>query len=59
MSMLLLGLHEVSRQIWLVLFAQVTDKHLRMNASKNLESLTEMPKHFGRAKCPHTKNIDI
>ena len=29
-----------------VLFAQVINKHLRMNTSENLESLTEMPQHF-------------
>ena len=39
----------------LVLFGQVTNKHLRMNTSINLESLTEMPQHFGRAKCLHKK----
>ena len=42
-------------KIWLVLFAKVIDKHFRMNASINLESLTEMLKPFGGAKCPHTK----
>ena len=41
----------------LVLFAQVINKHLRMNASINLESLTGMSQHFGRAKCAHTKKI--
>ena len=43
----------------LVLFGQVINKHLRMNTSINLESLTEMPQHFGRAKCLHKKKIDI
>ena len=38
MSVLLLGYHEV-----LILFAQVINKHLRMNASIDLESLTEIP----------------
>ena len=28
-----------------VLFAQVINKHLRMNTSINLESLAEMPQH--------------
>ena len=41
----------------LVLFAQVINKHLRMNASINLEPLTEMSQHFGWAKCAHTKKI--
>ena len=27
-----------------------------MNASINLESLTEMPQHFEQAKCPDKKN---
>ena len=43
----------------LVLFGQVINKHLRMNTSINLESLTEMPQHFGWAKCLHKKKIDI
>ena len=46
-------------RIWLVLFAQVINKHLWMNASINLEPLTEMSQHFGRTKCPHKKNVDI
>ena len=35
--------------------AKFFNKHLRMNASINLESLTEMPQHFGREKFPHKK----
>ena len=31
----------------LVLYGQVINKHLRMKTSINLESLTEIPKHFG------------
>ena len=50
MSMLLLDLHEISRQFKVrtlqVLLAQVINKHHRMNTSINLESLTEMPQHF-------------
>ena len=49
-------------RIWLVLFAQIINKHLRMNASINLESLKEMPQHFGWAKyppLPSRTNIDI
>ena len=42
-------------RICLVLFAQVINKHLSMNASINLESLKEMPQHFRRGKCPHIK----
>ena len=43
----------------LVLFGKVINKHLRMNTSINLESSTEMPQHFGWAKCLHKKKIDI
>ena len=43
----------------LVLFGQVINKHFRMNTSINLESLTEMPQHFGRAKCLHKKKTKI
>ena len=43
---MLLGLYEVN-------------KHLRMNAFINLESLTEMPQHLGWVKYPHKKKIDI
>ena len=32
----------------LVLFEQVINKHLRMNTSINLESLTKMPQHLGK-----------
>ena len=39
----------------LALFAQVVNKHLGMNTSINLETLTEMPQHFGWAKYLHTK----
>ena len=39
----------------LVLLGQVINKHLRMNTSINLESLTEMPEHLGWAKCLHKK----
>ena len=39
----------------LILFGQVINKYLRMNTSINLESLTEMPQHFGHAKCPLKK----
>ena len=42
-----------------VLFTQVSNKHLRMNDSINLEFLTEMPQHFGRAKCWHKKKKDV
>ena len=31
----------------LVLYGQVINKYLRMKTSINLESLTEIPKHFG------------
>ena len=31
----------------LFLFGQVINKHLGMHTSINLESLTEMPQHFG------------
>ena len=44
-------------RILLVLFTQVINKHLRMNDSINLESLTEMLQHFGKAKCQHKKNF--
>ena len=44
-------------RILLVLFTQVINKRLRMKGSINLGSLTEMPQHFGLAKCRHkTKN---
>ena len=44
----------------LILFGQVINKYLRMNTSINLESLTEMPQHFGHAKCLlKKKKIDI
>ena len=39
----------------LVLLGQVIHKHLRMNTVINLESLTEVPQHFGWAKCLHKK----
>ena len=42
-----------------VLFAQVVNKHVRVNASINLEPLKKVPQHFGWAKCPHKKKIDI
>ena len=29
-----------------ILFAQVIDKHLRLNDSTNLQSLTELPQHL-------------
>ena len=39
----------------LVLFGQVINKHLRINTSINLESLTEMSQQFGWAQCLHKK----
>ena len=39
----------------LVLFIQVINKHLRINGSLNLGSLTEMPQHFERKKYQHKK----
>ena len=39
----------------LALFGKVINIHLRMNTSINLESLTQMPQHFGWAKCLHKK----
>ena len=59
MSMLLQGLHKVTVnfkvRILLILFAQVMNKHLRMNASINFEFLAEMLQNFGRATCQHKK----
>ena len=60
MSMLLLGLRESTVnfkvRILLILLAQVINKHLRMNASINLEYLTEVLQNFRRVrKCPHKK----
>ena len=44
----------------LILYAQIINKHLTMNASMILESLTEMPQHFKRPKYTHKKiKIDI
>ena len=46
--------------ILIVLFTQVTNKHLKLNGFINLESLIEMPQHFGRTKCRHKKKkIDV
>ena len=63
MSMLLAGLYESAVnfkvRILLALLGQVINKHLRMNTSINLESLTEMPEQLGWAKCLHKKKIDI
>ena len=41
------------------LFGQVISKHLRMNASINLEFLTEIPGQNVWAKCLHKKKIYI
>ena len=41
--------------ILIVLFTQVTNKHLKTNGFMNLESLTEMPQNFGWTKCRHKK----
>ena len=38
-------------RILLVMFTQVVSKLLRMNGFINPGSLTEMPQHFGLAKC--------
>ena len=43
----------------IVLFGQVINKHFWMNTSIDLESLIEMPQHFGWVKCLHKKKIDI
>ena len=43
----------------LVLLGQVINKDFKMNTFINLEFLTEMPQHFGWAKCLHKKKIDI
>ena len=43
----------------LVLFGKVINKHLRMNTSINLESLTEMPQHFGKKMPTQEKKLDI
>ena len=43
----------------LVLFGQVINKHLRMNTSINLESLTEMPQQFGKKIPTQEKKLDI
>ena len=61
MSMLLVGLYEVSRQLrtLLALFGQVIKKYFRMNTSIDLEPLTEKAQHLGWAKCLHNKKIDI
>ena len=46
--------------ILIVLFTQVTNKHLKLNGFINLESLIVMPQHFGRTKCRHKKKkIDV
>ena len=42
----------------LALFGQVINKHLRVNTSINLESLREMPQHFGWTECLHTQKKD-
>ena len=44
-------------RILLVLFTPVINKHLRMNGSLNLESLTEVPQHFEQTKYRHKKKI--
>ena len=44
----------------LVLFGQVTNKHIKMNTSIILEFLLEIPQYIVRAKCLHKKKkIDI
>ena len=37
--------------ILLVMLTEIINKHLMMNGSINLETLTETPQHFRRAKC--------
>ena len=43
----------------LLLFGQLINKYMRMNTSVNLEFLTEMSQHFGRANAYTRKEIDI
>ena len=43
----------------LLLFGQLINKYMRMNTSVNLDFLTEMSQHFGRANAYTRKEIDI
>ena len=43
----------------LVLFGPIINKHLRMNTSINLESLTEMPQKLDGKNAYKRKKIDI
>ena len=46
-------------RIRVVLFKQVINKHLRMNASVHLESLTEMPQPFKWAKYRYLDKLTV
>ena len=49
------GADKVKVRILQVLFAQVINKHLGMNTSINLDSLTEMSQNFWRSEYLHKK----